>query len=133
MTHSAWKVPHSKPKVEQVDIDAVSECLRSQFHSGGEAVSSFESALASYHGVDHAQIRRAEPGIAVEEQQLFTRSIGERYVQTTSYFSEVDVANRLGLFIRVTDKGGETTLLGTSIGPFTTRASRGEHGKQEQR
>ncbi len=47
-------IPYSRQKIEQDDIDAVVEVLKSDYLTGGEVGREFERAISSYVGVKHA-------------------------------------------------------------------------------
>jgi UDP-4-amino-4,6-dideoxy-N-acetyl-beta-L-altrosamine transaminase len=47
-------IPYGRQDVNQADIDAVTEVLRSDFLTQGQAVPSFEEAVAKYCGAQHA-------------------------------------------------------------------------------
>ena len=47
-------IPYSRQKIEQDDIEAVVEVLKSDYLTGGEVGREFEEALSSYVGVKHA-------------------------------------------------------------------------------
>lgn len=47
-------IPYGRQDVDQADIDAVTEVLRSDFLTQGHAVPAFEDAVARYCGVRHA-------------------------------------------------------------------------------
>src|SRR5688572_7488659 len=48
------KIPYGRQDINQADIDAVVEVLRSDFLTQGPVVPRFEEAVASYCGVQHA-------------------------------------------------------------------------------
>jgi UDP-4-amino-4,6-dideoxy-N-acetyl-beta-L-altrosamine transaminase len=47
-------IPYGRQEIDQSDIDAVVNVLRSEFLTQGPAVPAFESAVATYCGVEHA-------------------------------------------------------------------------------
>ena len=47
-------IPYGRQDIDQADIDAVTEVLRSDFLTQGQAVPAFEEAVAGYCGVRHA-------------------------------------------------------------------------------
>lgn len=48
------RIPYGRQTIEQADLDAVADVLRSDWLTQGPKVAEFESALASYCGVKHA-------------------------------------------------------------------------------
>ncbi len=51
-----WKrtIPYGRQYIDQEDIEAVVEVLRSDYITQGPKIEAFERALASYCGVDYA-------------------------------------------------------------------------------
>ncbi|MEM7671772.1 MAG: DegT/DnrJ/EryC1/StrS family aminotransferase, partial [Verrucomicrobiota bacterium] len=48
------RIPYSRQSINQSDIEAVTEVLRSDWLTQGPTVRKFESAIADYCGCDHA-------------------------------------------------------------------------------
>jgi UDP-4-amino-4,6-dideoxy-L-N-acetyl-beta-L-altrosamine transaminase len=71
MTHF---IPYSKQSIDEDDIKAVSEVLRSGFITQGPKISEFEDALASYCGAGHAVVFSS--GTAALHAAYFSGGLG---------------------------------------------------------
>jgi len=85
-------IPHSRPSIDQSDIDAVSEVLASGKIAQGEKVREFENALARYAGVKHGVA--VSSGTSALHLALLSLGIGPRdqviipsYVCSSPYFA----------------------------------------------
>lgn len=81
----------AKPQIDEAEIEAVSEVLRSGMIAQGQRVADFEQAFAEYNGVDHAVA--VNSGTAALHAALLANGIGKGDEVITSPFSFVATAN----------------------------------------
>lgn len=81
----------AKPQIDEAEIEAVSEVLRSGMIAQGQRVADFEQAFAEYNGVDHAVA--VNSGTAALHAALLAHGIGKGDEVITSPFSFVATAN----------------------------------------
>lgn len=81
----------AKPQIDEAEIEAVSEVLRSGIIAQGQRVADFEQAFAEYNGVDHAVA--VNSGTAALHAALLAHGIGKGDEVITSPFSFVATAN----------------------------------------
>src|SRR3972149_7827426 len=94
MTHF---IPYSRQLIDEDDIRAVSEVLRSDFITQGPKISEFEDALASYCGARHAVVFNS--GTTARHVAYFVSGLTEGDEFITSPNSFVATANA-GLYLR---------------------------------
>jgi UDP-4-amino-4,6-dideoxy-N-acetyl-beta-L-altrosamine transaminase len=94
MTHF---IPYSRQLIDEDDIKAVSEVLRSDFITQGPKISEFEDALASYCGARHAVVFNS--GTSALHGAYFVSGLkeGDEFITTPNTF--VATANA-GLYLR---------------------------------
>ncbi|AFV22917.1 aspartate aminotransferase [Methanolobus psychrophilus R15] len=115
----------AKPQLDEAEIEAVSDVLRSGMIAQGQRVADFEQAFAEYNGVEHAVA--VNSGTAALHAALLAHGIGKGDEVITSPFSFVATANSV-LFTGATpvfaDIEPETfnidpDLMAEKIGPRT--------------
>ncbi|MDP2216042.1 MAG: DegT/DnrJ/EryC1/StrS family aminotransferase [Methanolobus sp.] len=115
----------AKPQLDEAEIEAVSDVLRSGMIAQGQRVADFEQAFAEYNGVEHAVA--VNSGTAALHAALLAHGIGKGDEVITSPFSFVATANSI-LFTGATpvfaDIEPETfnidaDLMAEKIGPRT--------------
>ncbi len=115
----------AKPQLDEAEIEAVSDVLRSGMIAQGQRVTDFEQAFAEYNGVEHAVA--VNSGTAALHAALLAHGIGKGDEVITSPFSFIATANAV-LFTGATpvfaDIEPETfnidpDLMAEKIGPRT--------------
>ncbi|WP_292465957.1 DegT/DnrJ/EryC1/StrS family aminotransferase [Methanolobus sp.] len=115
----------AKPQLDEAEIEAVSDVLRSGMIAQGQRVADFEQAFAEYNGVEHAVA--VNSGTAALHAALLAHGIGKGDEVITSPFSFIATANAV-LFTGATpvfaDIEPETfnidpDLMAEKIGPRT--------------
>jgi perosamine synthetase len=84
-------IPLSSPDITQLEIDAVTSVLRTPHLSLGPELAAFESALAAFHGVQHAVA--VSSGTAGLHLALLTLGIGPGDEVVIPSFTFIAVAN----------------------------------------
>jgi dTDP-4-amino-4,6-dideoxygalactose transaminase len=84
-------IPIAKPQLDQAEIDAVSDVLRSGIIAEGQRVAQFEEAFAEYTGTDHAVA--VNSGTAALHAALLAHGIGRGDEVITSSFSFIATGN----------------------------------------
>lgn len=84
-------IPIAKPQLDEAEIQAVSDVLRSGMIAQGQRVADFEQAFAEYTGVDHAIA--VNSGTAALHAGLLAHDIGPGDEVITSPFSFIATAN----------------------------------------
>lgn len=83
----------AKPQIDEAEIQAVSDVLRSGMIAQGQRVADFEQAFAEYTGVDHAIA--VNSGTAALHAGLLAHGIGPGDEVITSPFSFIATANTI--------------------------------------
>ena len=86
-----FRIPLSAPDITEAEIDAVSSVLRTPKLSLGPELAAFESALATYHSVDHAVA--VSSGTAGLHLALLTLGVGPGHEVIVPSFAFIAVAN----------------------------------------
>ncbi|KXS42826.1 MAG: aspartate aminotransferase [Methanolobus sp. T82-4] len=86
-------IPIAKPQIDEAEIRAVSDVLRSGMIAQGQRVADFEQAFAEYTGVDHAVA--VNSGTAALHAGLLAHDIGPGDEVITSPFSFIATANTI--------------------------------------
>jgi len=86
-------IPIAKPQIDETEIQAVSDVLRSGMIAQGQRVADFEQAFADYNGVDHAIA--VNSGTAALHAGLLAHGIGPGDEVITSPFSFIATANTI--------------------------------------
>ncbi len=86
-------IPIAKPQIDETEIQAVSDVLRSGMIAQGQRVADFERAFAEYTGVDHAIA--VNSGTAALHAGLLAHGIGPGDEVITSPFSFIATANTI--------------------------------------
>jgi len=86
-------IPIAKPQIDEAEIRAVSDVLRSGMIAQGQRVTDFEQAFAEYTGVDHAIA--VNSGTAALHAGLLAHGIGPGDEVITSPFSFIATANTI--------------------------------------
>ena len=86
-------IPIAKPQIDEAEIQAVSDVLRSGMIAQGQRVADFEQAFAEYTGVDHAVA--VNSGTAALHAGLLAHDIGPGDEVITSPFSFIATANTI--------------------------------------
>jgi dTDP-4-amino-4,6-dideoxygalactose transaminase len=81
----------AKPQLDEAEIEAVSDVLRSGMIAQGQRVADFEQAFAEYNGVEHAVA--VNSGTAALHAALLAHGIGKGDEVITSPFSFIATAN----------------------------------------
>jgi dTDP-4-amino-4,6-dideoxygalactose transaminase len=81
----------AKPQLDEAEIEAVSDVLRSGMIAQGQRVTDFEQAFAEYNGVEHAVA--VNSGTAALHAALLAHGIGKGDEVITSPFSFIATAN----------------------------------------
>ncbi len=107
-------VPYSTQAVSSSDCDAVIDALRSAFLTQGPMVATFESAIATYCGVDHAvALSSATAGLHLT---LMSHGLGRGSVVWTSPITFLSTANAVLLvganidFVDVDERSGNMSI-----------------------
>ena len=86
-------IPIAKPLLDEKEIDAVSDVLRSGMIAEGAQVAKFETAFAEYIGVEHAVA--VNSGTAALHAALLAHGIGAGDEVITTSFSFIATANSI--------------------------------------
>ncbi|NOR48567.1 MAG: aminotransferase DegT [Methanosarcinaceae archaeon] len=86
-------IPIAKPLLDEKEIDAVSNVLRSGMIAEGAQVAKFEEAFANYIGVEHAVA--VNSGTSALHASLLAHSIGAGDEVITTSFSFIATANSI--------------------------------------
>ncbi|WP_406657754.1 DegT/DnrJ/EryC1/StrS family aminotransferase [Methanolobus sp. ZRKC2] len=86
-------IPIAKPQLDEAEVQAVSDVLRSGMIAQGQRVTDFEQAFAEYTGVDYAIA--VNSGTAALHAGLLAHDIGPGDEVVTSPFSFVATANSI--------------------------------------
>ena len=86
-------IPIAKPLLDEKEIDAVSNVLRSGMIAEGAQVAKFEEAFANYIGVEHAVA--VNSGTAALHASLLAHSIGVGDEVITTSFSFIATVNSI--------------------------------------
>jgi len=86
-------IPIAKPLLDEMEIDAVSNVLRSGMIAEGAQVAKFEAAFANYIGVEHAVA--VNSGTAALHAALLAHRIGAGDEVITTSFSFIATANSI--------------------------------------
>jgi len=118
-------LPYGRQQIEEDDVEAVVEVLRSDWLTTGPAVSAFEEALAARAGVRHAVA--VSSGTAALHAAYFAAGLGpgdEIVTCPLTFVSTASVALQLGATLRLVDVEPETgtldpAALPAALGPRT--------------
>lgn len=80
-------IPYSRQSIDQSDIDAVIEALKSDFLTGGPKVSAFEQALADYLGVKHVCVLNSATSALHVAYQIIGLEKGDEIITTPLTFA----------------------------------------------
>ncbi|MEZ5336520.1 MAG: DegT/DnrJ/EryC1/StrS family aminotransferase [Methanolobus sp.] len=86
-------IPIAKPQLDETEIQAVSDVLRSGIIAEGQFVADFEQAFAEYTGTEHAVA--VNSGTAALHAALLAHGIGKNDEVITSSFSFIATANSI--------------------------------------
>ncbi len=86
-------IPIAKPQLDDAEIQAVSDVLRSGIIAEGQRVAEFEQAFAEYTGTEHAVA--VNSGTAALHAALLAHGIGKGDEVITSSFSFIATANSI--------------------------------------
>lgn len=86
-------IPIAKPQLDEAEIEAVSEVLRSGMIAEGQRVADFEQAFAHYTGTDYAVA--VSSGTAALHLALLSHGIGKGDEVITSSFSFIATGNSI--------------------------------------
>ncbi|WP_406661244.1 DegT/DnrJ/EryC1/StrS family aminotransferase [Methanolobus sp. ZRKC3] len=86
-------IPVAKPQIDEAEIQAVTEVLRSGMIAQGQRVADFEAAFAEYTGTEHAIA--VNSGTAALHAALLAHGIGKGDEVITSSFSFIATANSI--------------------------------------
>ncbi|WP_342304751.1 DegT/DnrJ/EryC1/StrS family aminotransferase [Methanolobus sp. ZRKC5] len=86
-------IPIAKPQLDDAEVQAVSDVLRSGIIAEGKRVAEFEQAFAEYTGMEHAVA--VNSGTAALHAALLAHGIGKGDEVITSSFSFIATANSI--------------------------------------
>ena len=86
-------IPIAKPQIDEAEVQAVTEVLRSGIIAQGQRVADFEEAFAKFSGTEHAVA--VNSGTAALHAALLAHGIGEGDEVITSPFSFIATANSI--------------------------------------
>ena len=86
-------IPIAKPQIDEAEVKAVTEVLRSGIIAQGQRVADFEEAFAKFSGTEHAVA--VNSGTAALHAALLAHGIGEGDEVITSPFSFIATANSI--------------------------------------
>ncbi len=105
-------VPYGRQTIEQADIDAVTEVLRSDWLTTGPMVTRFESEFASFVGTEHAVA--CANGTAALHLCMLAAGIGpgdEVIVTTMTFAASANCARYVGATVVFADVDAETLTI----------------------
>jgi dTDP-4-amino-4,6-dideoxygalactose transaminase len=102
-------IPFAQPSISQLEIDAVTECMRSGWLTSGVQVRQFEREFAAFVGSDHAvAVSSATIGALLIFEALNLRPGDEIIVPAWTFSGPAMMAHKLGARVVLCDVDPET-------------------------